>query len=681
MTVQVDVRDGHRALLAQLGDWELADSTLFRVDIRTNQENGEIFHLKSTDDWASVTMSKEKDGYLLSFTGPESIPDAEALTINLRIKSPSDKSLKWYEASAIRMNWETGLIPDCYILEQAALLPVSAGPLPEESSYFVPEASGVVYPAEIAGSWNLYYPQGFGASMPWLAFWNKDGYGFYYASHEKNATFKNIKLESQPGDYIRYDYSYPAQNDREFAPCEMVIAPFKGDWFEASQMYREWVRAEASWYPRDKMDGNGRTDTPQWMKEMCIWLSGSAYDRQVEEFQQAVGIPVGLHWTYSNFIAREDATTKGYSRTLSGPDGYCWHQNPFDNDYPHYFPATNGFKQRIKELQAKNIRVMPYINGRLWDTRDNGISDSLFTSVAMPAVTKDRNGEPNTESYGTFEKDGSRVTFGVMCPATELWQNKVKDIVLGIINDCGADGVYIDQIAAAQPRLCYDSSHGHPTGGGDWWMPAYREMLSGIRTDIRPDAVITTESNDDGCVDQLDGFMTWQFFHDRQVPAFAAVYCGAIQIFGRRYDAANTPLANRMIIAQSLTFGEQLGWMNSDVINEAEVMPYLKEAVAKRYDYREYFYRGEMIKAPRLIGDNPVQKCTWAVLGGTKEVSSPSVLCGAWQIPGEGRSLYLFTNYSDRTVTLGIEPVDIRKGLPSEYTFRPGEVLSVEVTR
>lgn len=99
MTVQVDVRDGHRALLAQLGDWELADSTLFRVDIRTNQEKGEIFHLKSTDDWASVTMSKEKDGYLLSFTGPESIPDAEALTINLRIKSPSDKSLKWYEAS------------------------------------------------------------------------------------------------------------------------------------------------------------------------------------------------------------------------------------------------------------------------------------------------------------------------------------------------------------------------------------------------------------------------------------------------------------------------------------------------------------------------------------------------------------------------------------------------------
>lgn len=63
---------------------------------------------------------------------------------------------------------------------------------------------------------------------------------------------------------------------------------------------------------------------------------------------------------------------------------------------------------------------------------------------------------------------------------------------------------------------------------------------------------------------------------------------------------------------------------------------------------------------------------------------APSLLnweIGSWQIPGEGRSLYLFTNYSDRTVTLGIEPVDIRKGIPSEYTFRPGEVLSVEVPR
>ncbi|MBQ0126920.1 MAG: hypothetical protein KBS80_02875 [Bacteroidales bacterium] len=679
MTMQIDVCNGQRAVLARLGDWELVDSTLFRIDVRN--ENGETICLESTGRWNSVKMSKDRTGYLISFMGPESIPDASELNVCVRIKSPSGKSRKWYESSAIRMTWERGIFPDCLTLEQAALLPVSARALPEGSSFFVPLASGIVHPAEEAGDWDLYYPQGFGASMPWLAFWDKDGAGFYYASHEKNATFKTITLESEPGDHIRYEYSCPSQNEREFAPCEMVIAPFKGDWFDASQMYRDWVKAEAAWYPRDKMDGNGRTDTPQWMKEMCIWLSGSAYDTQVEEFQQAVGIPVGLHWTYSNFKAMEDATTKGYSRTLSGPDGYCWHQNPFDNDYPHYFPATNGFEERVKELQARNIRVMPYINGRLWDTRDNGISDSLFTKVAMPAVTKDRDGNPNTESYGTIEKDGSPVVFGVMCPTTELWQNKVKDIVLSIINDCGADGVYIDQIAAAQPRLCYDSSHGHPTGGGDWWKPAYRTMLANIRSEMRPGSVITTESNDDGCVDQLDGFMTWQFFHDRQVPAFAAVYCGAIQIFGRRYDAANTPSSNRMIIAQSLTFGEQLGWMNSDVATDPELMPYLMEAVSKRYRYREYFYRGEMIKSPRLIGDNPRQKGSWVTLWGPREVSSPSVLCGAWQITGESRRLYLFTNYSDQPVTLGIEPADGQKGLPSEYTFRPGEVLALEVTR
>ena len=36
---------------------------------------------------------------------------------------------------------------------------------------------------------------------------------------------------------------------------------------------------------------------------------------------------------------------------------------------------------------------MPYINGRLWDTRDRGIEDFEFSRIARPAATEDENGE------------------------------------------------------------------------------------------------------------------------------------------------------------------------------------------------------------------------------------------------------------------------------------------------
>jgi len=124
---------------------------------------------------------------------------------------------------------------------------------------------------------------------------------------------------------------------------------------------------------------------------------------------------------------------------------------------------------------------MPYINGRLWDSRDRGVEDFQFTSVALPAVSKDEAGKPILESYGSKESDGEPVRLGVMCPTTSLWQDKIRETALRLMNECGTGGVYIDQIAAAPPVLCFDRTHGHPTGGGHWWTAGYWQFLDRLR--------------------------------------------------------------------------------------------------------------------------------------------------------------------------------------------------------
>ena len=112
---------------------------------------------------------------------------------------------------------------------------------------------------------------------------------------------------------------------------------------------------------------------------------------QVKEFQKYLGVPIGFHW-------------------------YSWHQIPFDNDYPHYFPAKPGFAEAVRDLQASGVYVMPYINGRLWDTHDRGREDFEFTRRALPAATKDEQGKPYIETYGSKESDGSPVRAGGHVP-------------------------------------------------------------------------------------------------------------------------------------------------------------------------------------------------------------------------------------------------------------------------
>jgi hypothetical protein len=99
------------------------------------------------------------------------------------------------------------------------------------------------------------------------------------------------------------------------------------------------------------------------MRELCVWAVGGGAPKEcvpiVKEFAKFMGVPVGFHW-------------------------YNWHQIPFDNDYPHYFPTKEGFAEGVRELQQSGVFVMPYINGRLWDTRDKGTEDWQFSKVALP---------------------------------------------------------------------------------------------------------------------------------------------------------------------------------------------------------------------------------------------------------------------------------------------------------
>jgi hypothetical protein len=585
--------------------------------------------------------------------------------VELRWKQPKDQRLKDIQvtaqvaadskAAAFRWKLEVQNKSPDWTVWRVVFPQIAVADLGAQASVFLPRGPGEVQRALWQRKFEFRdtYP-GAWMTMQFMAAYDPArNTGLYFALHDPLGNTKDMAVESKPADkavVFRFDHPVPDMGKPAngfAAGGEAVWQLLRGDWFDAAVLYRNWVRSAAVWYP--PVGPDGRADTPLEMRGLCAWVlgGGDPWDPkatlpeprmvQTKEFARLCGPPVGLHW-------------------------YNWHPNPFDNDYPHYLPAKKHFKEAVADLQSSGVLVMPYINGRLWDTRDRGLEDFEFGRIARPAAAKDERGEIVIEQYGSKESDGTPVRFAVMCPATKFWQDRVHDIVLRLYNEYGVKGVYIDQVAAAAARLCFDKTHGHPLGGGHWWADGYRQMLDRIRADMPKDRFLTTECNAEAYVRWFDGYLTWHWQYDGQVPAFPAVYGGALQMFGRSFGggraaSGSRDLAMHMKLGQQLVFGEQIGWINPSVVGEKQNMEFLRQVVRLRGHLRRYFYAGEMARPPKVQGDLPTVRADWGWGGGNWWVQTEVLLTGAWRLPRQNRVALVFVNVSDKPVAAKL-PLD-----------------------
>ncbi len=615
---------------------------LFQTTLR-NAETKEEIQLAADAGWSEFeAKTGDNDLTILQWKNP----------IDKRLDGMAIRTTALPNADFHRFTWDLQIenVPKPWGVRRTVFPQVALAQPGPDAEVFFPRGAGEIK----SGVWSEAfrftgtYPSGW-MTMPYMAVYDRGaGTGLYTAIHDPLGSTKDLLAESRPLDRaIDLSYDHPAADmgqpgvgfDLEGTAVWQLL---RGDWFDASVIYREWVRQQACWYP--KLGPEGREDTPLWMRELSCWALASGTSEQVVqptmEFQQAIGLPVGVHW-------------------------YNWHVIPFDNDYPHYFPTKDGFTEGVAELQSNNVFVMPYINGRLWDTRDRGTDVFEFDDVARPAATKDEAGEPYTEMYGSKETDESRVSLAAMCPTTDLWKSKVREIVLRLMNECGVRGVYIDQVAAAKPQLCFDASHGHPLGGGHWWTEGYWDLLAKIYADMPEECMLTTECNAEPYTHRFDGYLTWHWQYDGQVPAFPAVYGGAIQMFGRAYRGGPTKdLALRMKAGQQLVYGEQIGWLSPGVTKEPDNMAFLRQVVHLRHKLIDYFVKGEMARPPRLEGEVPQVTADWQ-WSGVWPVTTDAVLTGAWRLPGQNRAVLIFVNVSDEPVESAFDFDAATYGLPA----------------
>jgi hypothetical protein len=349
---------------------------------------------------------------------------------------------------------------------------------------------------------------------------------------------------------------------------------------------------------------------------------------------------------------------------------YNWHKNAFNIDYPHFLPAKDDFKDGVKRVQDAGIYIAPYINASSWESRDNAPTpEESFAVTGIHEAAKDKDGKLFVEVYPQIKPDGEKTNLIAVCPSSPVWHRMISRLSERIEDELGLDGIYYDQTAAMGARPCTDPTHSHAPGNSGAWVEGTRALFRRIRAEKDERKFSFTECNAEPYLDSFDGYLTWHWGENGEVPAFAVIYSRYITMVGRVINGWRKGdfIYSRYTFAKSLVQGQQLGWINYDVQDNEAVFPFLYKLAHMRYDMRKLFVTGTMLRPPLTESDLPDHTSTPHMWGGD-DLVVPTVIAGGWKAKDGKTHLFIF-NIRDEggnaTIRLRASEYSIKEAIPA----------------
>jgi hypothetical protein len=572
--------------------------------LRFRDHEGTVVEVKSSDPCRASVHGRESD-LRLRWDGLAIGETADACDVEVRATLAESEDLSHWRIAVENRSEDWGL----WEIDFPSLTGLRVDPADGAVAY--PRFLGYLETEPLQHeSPDLIYPS-HAASMQFSCIQSSGGV-LYLATYDGDAWYKRFKYRPEAGRSVAYAATHypPYTSGERFAlPYDIVIGAFEGDWIDACGVYREWA-LQQRWCARGPLAE--RDDIPQWFRDLGAWFVGAPSEHAVER-AAAVGAPVAIQ-------------------------RYKWHQIPFDDDYPDYFPALEEFPGEVRRLHAGGVRVVPYINGRLWDTD----TESFASEGARAFCAKDPSQTPYIENWGQQEHS-------VMCPATPFWREKIAGIVERMVRELDVDGVYIDQVASYYPMRCFDPGHDHAPGTGAMWTPGYRELVELAQRRaraVKPEAILTTEDHAEPFLDLFDGCLTCNsvFAASGLIPMFHHVYSGYGILYGRYSTSPQSDeqaLVFRMKNAQMLAWGTQVGWLDDQMLGvREEETAYFSRLARAFVAGREWLLHGRMLRPGRVVGDVPELTGEWHP---GQTATMPVIVHSAWESPS-GRLGLVFTN-------------------------------------
>eukprot|EP00040_Diaphanoeca_grandis_P028556 m.165564 g.165564 ORF g.165564 m.165564 type:complete len:821 (+) comp31388_c0_seq1:121-2583(+) len=399
------------------------------------------------------------------------------------------------------------------------------------------------------------------------------GNAVYFAAHDPTRIVKNCGT-SQQGTTASMNCNMLSLNatlplHHYAAAFPIAISVVSGDWWDIASFYRAWVLPNADWTKFGPLES--RTDLPVWLENITLWMNnnwggdplGPNYGGDPEHVKLEMlkvnavldlpshGGHLALHWYEWDTLGYAYGSNHTKCDRTNAPCG-------FDTHYPDYFPARENCNTSIKAMQDAGMRVIPYINGQLYDTlikrwiQENAtlavqkfVAQTMKTNTTTPALT------PHLEHF-------DHITSAVMCPSTTYWHNIMRDTMIQIVNEVGFDGVYVDQVGNGETRNCADPTHNHTINGGSFWAESFYSILADVRAAVPPSMFMT-----EGTVEEVSGtgFDILLGLEWTDLPLWHAIYGGYGYATGRA-GSVNSPLGKGLVseFTQQFMVGGTMGW-------------------------------------------------------------------------------------------------------------------------
>ena len=481
-----------------------------------------------------------------------------------------------------------------------------------------------------------------------IAVYNADKNGFYASCNDSLSYAKNFSLNLDTLNTLVYEMiNYPSSSNPKsdsYAPnYKGVIGSFEGDWIDVANIYSKFALNQK--WAKESRFKNGLT--PSWLEKTALWVWNRGKSANVLEpaieLKQALGLPVNVLW-------------------------HWWHNCSYDDNFPEYLPPREGgqsFINAVKSAQNEGVNSIVYMNAIQWGDAAEGWK----SGKVKPYTVKDINGNERSHVFNIFS--GNALIN--MCVGTEFWRNHYSSLCDSVVNIYQANGVYMDQTCLSV--MCYDESHGHDLGGGNYWVENSGKLINQIRSKDfgikKP--IFTGEGSSENWLPHLDAFLTLQASRERYsgvgntetIPFFQAVFHQYGITFGsysslvtppydklwpKEYAPSNTEqpldeMFNKQFLmeqAKSFVWGMQptIANYHSFLASERkEEIDYLTEIVKTRYNALDYLLYGEFCRNPDLKVPSEIIKISkLSIYAGrtgetvtTFEKNVPSLYVGTWK--------------------------------------------------
>ncbi len=505
-------------------------------------------------------------------------------------------------------------------------------------------------------------------AMQFVAWYAHEGPGFYAACDDTSAFRKSLFFWGTKGDEAHFAVvHYPenrATGQSQYAlPYRVRLGTFRGDWITAAERYRAWG-VQQPWARQSRLH---RGLVAPWVLNTGIWVWNRGRSPGVlppaAAFQEKLGLPVSVFW-------------------------HWWHGCAYNVGFPEYFPPREGtepFKEAVARAQRAGLHAIVYMHQRDWNTRTR----SWQAENAERFAVKREDGALDTIAPNIFTRDPQ----AHMCMATPFWRNKYAGLAEDAFRDLHLDGIYMDVACHNVP--CFDPTHGHPLGGGNYWMRGFEQMANDIRKRCAGDRplVLAGEGCGETWLPYLDVMLTLEVSKERffsvghpwePIPLFPAVYHRYAVCYGSYssltappYDelwpaefAPKEPLAlldrkfaRQFYLEQArvLVWGQQptiANFLPRLLEDRPEETAYLMRLARVRNRALKYLLYGEFLRPPAIDAPEVTSEFSrLSIYAGQKDRVTtftkrhPLALAGAWRATDGGMAVAV-VNIADEPLRL-----------------------------